>query len=187
MILAGDIGGTKVHLALYDLLDGRLKLMREARFASRQVQGLEQIVGRFVAEDKITVASFGVPGPEGGERRQTANPPWMLDRSEISASLGIQQVYLLNDLEANGYGIAGLSANQMLTLNEGEPKPTGTRALIAAGSGLGEGFLTWDGRAHVPYASEGGHMDFAPRNADECGLWHIYPRPARWETRVLVM
>jgi len=98
------------------------------------------------------------------------NLPWTLDSRELSIGLGIQHVFLINDLEANGYGVAELSADQIYTLSEGDPGQTGNRALIAAGTGLGEGILAWNGRIHVPYPSEGGHTDYGPRNEDEIDL-----------------
>jgi glucokinase len=120
--------------------------------------------------EKVTSACFGVPGPVRDGRLRLTNLPWTLDSRELATGLGIQHVFLINDLEANGYGIAELTADQIYTLSEGDPGQTGNRALIAAGTGLGEGFLAWNGRMHVPYPSEGGHVDYAPRNEDEIDL-----------------
>src|ERR1035437_4932007 len=170
MILAGDVGGTKVHLALYDFTNGKLKYTREERFAAKEYSGLETIVKEFLGADKVTAACFGVPGPVRDGRLRLTNLPWTLDSRELATSLGIQHVFLINDLEANGYGIAELTADQVYTLSEGDPGQIGNRALIAAGTGLGEGLLTWNGRIHVPYPSEGGHADYAPRNEDEIDL-----------------
>ena len=114
MVLAGDIGGTKVRLALYDLVDGRLKVVRDACFAAKEFHGLEEIVRRFVGRAEVSAACLGAPGPRSGGRLQMANLPWILDSRELAANLGIQQVYLLNDLEANGYGIARLSATRSI-------------------------------------------------------------------------
>jgi glucokinase len=170
MILAGDVGGTKVHLALYDFTNGKLKYTREERFAAKEYSGLETIVKEFLGADKVTAACFGVPGPVRDGRLRLTNLPWTLDSRELATSLGIQHVFLINDLEANGYGIAELTADQVYLLSEGDPGQIGNRALIAAGTGLGEGLLTWNGRIHVPYPSEGGHADYAPRNEDEIDL-----------------
>jgi glucokinase len=170
MILAGDVGGTKVHLALYDFNNGKLEHRREERFPAKDYAGLEAIVKEFLGGDKATAACFGVPGPVRDGRLRLTNLPWTLDSRELSANLGIQHVFLINDLEANGYGIAELQPDQIFTLSEGDPSQTGNRALIAAGTGLGEGLLTWNGRIHVPYPSEGGHADYAPRNEDEIDL-----------------
>ncbi len=170
MILAGDVGGTKVHLALYDFIGGNLKHTQDKQFPAKEYSGLEEIVKEFLGKDKVTAACFGVPGPVRDGRLRLTNLPWTLDSRELSASLGIQHVFLINDLEANGYGVAELSADQIYTLSEGDASQIGNRALIAAGTGLGEGLLAWNGRIHVPYPSEGGHTDFGPRNEEEIEL-----------------
>jgi glucokinase len=170
MILAGDVGGTKVHLALYDFTDGKLKYTREKQYPAKNYSGLEEIVKEFLSADKVTAACFGVPGPVRDGRLRLTNLPWTLDSRELAAGLEIPHVFLINDLEANGYGIAELSAEQIYTLSEGDASQIGNRALVAAGTGLGEGILIWNGRIHVPYPSEGGHADFAPRNEDEIDL-----------------
>jgi len=170
MILAGDVGGTKVHLALYDFTDGKLKHARDEKYPAKEYAGLEAIVREFLAADKVTAACFGVPGPVRDGRLRLTNLPWTLDSKELAGDLGVNHVFLINDLEANGYGIAELTAEQIYTLSEGDAGQVGNRALVAAGTGLGEGFLIWNGRMHVPYPSEGGHADFAPRNEDEIDL-----------------
>ena len=169
-ILAGDVGGTKVHLALYELREGKLNEKREMQYPSRQFSGLEQIAQEFLGSQKVLAACFGVPGPVRDGRLRLTNLPWTLDSRELATGLGIDRVFLINDLEANGYGLAELSDDQIFTLSEGVPSEFGTRALIAAGTGLGEAFLTWDGRSYVPHPSEGGHVEFAPRNEDEIDL-----------------
>ena len=170
MILAGDVGGTKVHLAVYDFVEGKLKHLRDERFPAKEYSGLEEIVKEFLAADKVTAACFGVPGPVRDGRLRLTNLPWTLDSRELASDLGIQHVFLINDLEANGYGVAELGPEQIYTLSEGDASQIGNRALIAAGTGLGEGLLIWNGRIHVPYPSEGGHSDYAPRNEDEIDL-----------------
>lgn len=170
MILAGDVGGTKAHLALYDFIDGKLVYSRDQRFAAKEYSGLEDIVKEFLGPQKVTAACFGVPGPVRNGRLRLTNLPWTLDSHELSVNLGITHVFLINDLEANGYGVAELSADQIYTLSEGDVSQIGNRALIAAGTGLGEAMLIWDGRTHTPYPSEGGHADYAPRNEDEIDL-----------------
>jgi glucokinase len=170
MILAGDVGGTKVHLALYDFVDGKLESSRDERFAAKNYSGLEEIVREFQGADEVTAACLGVPGPVRDGRLRLTNLPWTLDSRELTVSLGINHVFLINDLEANGYGVEELSADQVYTLSEGDSSQMGNRALIAAGTGLGEGLLIWNGRTHTPYPSEGGHADYAPRNEDEIDL-----------------
>ena len=119
-----------------------------------------KIVKEFLGTSKVTAACFGVPGPVRDGRLRLTNLPWTLDSRELSSELGIQHVFLINDLEANGYGVAELFSDQIYTLSEGDASQIGNRALIAAGTGLGEGLLAWNGRTHVPYPSEGGHTDF---------------------------
>jgi glucokinase len=170
MILAGDVGGTKVDLALYDFIDGKLTSTREKVYPAKEFSGLEVIVKEFLGSDKPTAACFGVPGPVREGRLRLTNLPWTLDSQELAKDLNIDHVFLINDLEANGYGIAELTDKQIFTLSEGDANQTGNRALIAAGTGLGECFLVWNGRSHTPYPSEGGHCDYAPRNEDEIDL-----------------
>jgi len=170
MILAGDVGGTKVHLALYDFSNGKLAYTRDQRYPAKDYSGLEEIVKEFLGAEKVTAACFGVPGPVRDGRLRLTNLPWTLDSRELAANLEIGNVFLINDLEANGYGVAELSADQIYTLSEGDASQTGNRALLAAGTGLGEASLIWNGRTHTPYPSEGGHTDFAPRDEDEIDL-----------------
>jgi glucokinase len=170
MLLAGDVGGTKVNLALYDFIDGKLKHARDKQYPAKQYAGLEEIVKEFIVSEKVTAACFGVPGPVRDGRLRLTNLPWTLDSRELAADLKIDYVFLINDLQANGYGIAELGPDQIYTLSEGDARQMGNRALISAGTGLGENFMIWDGRNYVPYPSEGGHADFAPRNEDEIDL-----------------
>jgi glucokinase len=173
MILAGDVGGTKVELALYGFAHGQLLHVREERFPAQEFAGLEDVVRRFLLASEapeITAACFGVPGPVRGGRLRLTNLPWVLDSHELSTSLGIQHLFLINDLEANGYGIPELKPEQILTLNAGDPAAVGNRALVSAGTGLGEGVLVWNGKTHMPMASEGGHCDFAARSPLEIEL-----------------
>jgi glucokinase len=170
MILAGDVGGTKVHLALYDFINGKLSHVRDERYPAKDYSGLEEIVRIFLGAERVSSACFGVPGPVRDGRLRLTNLPWTLDSRELAKDLEIDYVFLINDLQANGYGIAELGADQIFTLSEGDPRQMGNRALISAGTGLGESFMIWDGRDYVPYPSEGGHADFAPRNEDEIDL-----------------
>jgi glucokinase len=170
MILAGDVGGTKVSLALYDFVDGKLQCSRDELYAAKEYSGLEEIVKEFLGASKVTAACFGVPGPVRDGRLRLTNLPWTLDSRELAVNLSINHVFLINDLEAHGYGVAELTGDQIFTLSEGDPSQIGNRALIAAGTGLGEALLIWNGRSHTPYPSEGGHADYAPRNEDEIDL-----------------
>jgi glucokinase len=173
MILAGDVGGTKVDLALYAFERRELVHVRDERYPAHEFNGLEEIIRRFLGESsnpEITAACFGVPGPVRGGRLRLTNLPWVLDSRELSANLNITHLFLINDLEANGYGIPELTPEQIFTLNQGDPSTVGNRALVSAGTGLGEGILVWNGKTHVPMASEGGHCDYAARNPLEIEL-----------------
>jgi glucokinase len=178
MILAGDVGGTKVDLALYEFSKGHLVPVREQRYAAKEFTGLEKIVKKFLEEAGLTgskrasvvAACFGVPGPVRHGRLKLTNLPWELDSRKMAIDLKIDNVYLINDLEANAHGIPELSADQIFTLSAGDPGASGNRGLISAGTGLGEALLVWNGHTHVPLASEGGHSDFAARNDDEIEL-----------------
>jgi glucokinase len=160
MIVAGDVGGTKVHLALYGFKQGKLVHVRDERFPAAEFTGLEDIVRRFISESgspEVTAACFGVPGPVRGGRLRLTNLPWVLDSRELSDHLHIAHVFLINDLEANGYGIPELTSDQLSTLNVGDTSAVGNRAVVSAGTGLGEGILVWNGKTHIPMPSEGGH------------------------------
>lgn len=173
MIVAGDVGGTKVHLALYGFDQGKLVHVREERYPAQEFTGLEDIIRRFIAESgnpEVTAACFGVPGPVRGGRLRLTNLPWEIDSRELELNLKIAHVFLINDLEANGYGIPELSADQLETLNPGDSSAVGNRAVVSAGTGLGEGILVWNGSKHIPMPSEGGHTDFGARNPMEAEL-----------------
>jgi glucokinase len=175
MILAGDVGGTKVHLALYNRVQGHLVPVRDEKFPAHEFPGLEGVVEHFLSagtEDKktITAACFGVPGPVRDGRLKLTNLPWTLDCRDLERTLGIPHIFLINDLEANGYGIPQLAPDKIFTLHAGAPDATGHQGLIAAGTGLGEALLIWDGKTHTPIPSEGGHCDFAARSNREIAL-----------------
>lgn len=173
MILAGDVGGTKVHLALYDFSQGALVHLRDERFPANEYDGLEAIIRAFLSncpQGEITAACFGVPGPVRQGRLKLTNLPWTLDSDHLSASFKIPHLFLINDLEANGYGVAELKSDQIFTLNQGDRGAVGNRALVSAGTGLGEGIMVWNGHRHLPMASEGGHCDFAARTPIEMEL-----------------
>jgi glucokinase len=164
MILAGDIGGTKVNLAFFGE-DMTLVPENLATYSSHEFSSLEEIARRFLSDRKLKpeYACFGIAGPVKKGRAQLTNLPWLVDAGQMTGALGLKHVWLINDLEANAHGITGLTASDFTILNAGEPGAVGNAAVISAGTGLGEAGLFWDGRRHLPIASEGGHADFAPR------------------------
>ena len=168
MFLAGDIGGTKTNLALYAYEDDRLAAIKIASYPSKDHATLAEIVRLFLGEglSNIKQACFGVAGPVKGGVVQVTNLPWIVDAAALRTELKFKQVSLLNDLEANAYGINTLLPHELLSLNpQGDTRQVGNRALIAAGTGLGEAGLLWDGVTHRPFASEGGHSSFAPNDS----------------------
>jgi len=171
MILAGDIGGTKTNLGLFEVVDGALRAERQQSFPSKGHSGLEDIVTKFMAGDTraVTAACFGVAGPVVNGHSVTPNLPWIVDSHSLARMLGLKKITLLNDLESTAYGLAELKPEEMVPLNQCE-SAGGNAALIAAGTGLGVASLFWDGNSFLPSASEGGHMDLAPRDELEIAL-----------------
>lgn len=202
MILAGDIGGTKVNLALYDWKHERVEPEREATFASSDFERFEDLLEEFLTpaepEDEaegsepteaepasleafegdtsprpptVDVACLGIAGPVVDNRSRTTNLPWTIDGNELATRFKIPQVRLLNDVEATAYGLLVLQPDELETLNAGTPPKTSHPiGLIAAGTGLGEAILFWDGARYQPIPSEGGHTDFGPNSDLEIEL-----------------
>ncbi len=172
MILAGDIGGTNTRLAVFDDNGGRLTPTAEATFPSREHPSLESVLRKFTAAHSLPIdrACFGVAGPVRHGRSDATNLPWVVDARQVARELGLKSVGLINDLEANAYGIAALEPKDFVVINPGAPDAEGNQAIIAAGTGLGEAGLAWDGKIHRPFATEGGHTTFAPRNELELAL-----------------
>jgi glucokinase len=172
LVLAGDIGGTSTRLAYFDTAGGTLAPVAEGRFPSRDAGTLEEIVACFTAEQGLAAerACFGIAGPIRQGRVRTPNLPWSVDAAVLSRVVGLPAVQLINDLEANAYGVGLLGHEDLAVLNAGAADSTGTIAVVSAGTGLGESIAYWDGTAHRPLPSEGGHADFAPRSELETEL-----------------
>lgn len=172
MILAGDIGGTKTILALFTCDGEEIVPVDEQVFPSRSYADFSQVIQEFLKDrgGAFSGACFGVAGPVVNGRCETTNLPWTVDADQIGRRFKISSVALLNDLEATAYGALGLTEKGYFSLNPGQAHVGGNRAVIAAGTGLGEAILFWDGSTHRPSASEGGHSDFAPRNPLEIKL-----------------
>jgi glucokinase len=165
MFLAGDIGGTKTNLAIYAYENDKLVAKKSASYPSKNHATLGEIIRAFLADGPADVrhACLGVAGPVKDGAVQVTNLPWIVDSAALQAELNFQRVSLLNDLEANAYGITTLEPHELVSLNpKADFSQVGNRALIAAGTGLGEGGLIWDGLTHRPFATEGGHSSFAP-------------------------
>jgi glucokinase len=179
MLLAGDIGGTKTRLALFDPAGELRHPLAEATFASRRYPDLETLAAAFLDPLAIAVdrACFGVPGPVAGGRARATNLPWSIDAEALARRLRIGSVLLLNDLEALARAVPLLGQQELLTLQPGCAAEGGPLAIIAPGTGLGEAYLTWDGSRYRAHPSEGGHADFAPGNDQEIAwLQHLQRR-----------
>jgi glucokinase len=176
MILAGDIGGTNTRVALFESERGpagvTLRPAAEVIYPSRQHAGLEEIVEHFQRQHSrpVTAACFGIAGPVLNGRSVASNLPWVVESASLARMLGLPSCGLINDLEANAWGLRTLEPADFLVLNEGNPNAVGNQGLISAGTGLGEAGLYWDGQTHRPFACEGGHCDYAPRTDREIEL-----------------
>jgi glucokinase len=172
MILAGDIGATKCNVAVFGERGGRLIRGAQKRFLARDYASLEQILDEFLGQndERPSAAAFGVAGPVIDNQVRLTNRPWAVDGNSLATHLGLARVTIYNDLEATGYGLRALEDADLLPLNPGKPAPTANQAVLAAGTGLGEAILFWDGHIHRVSATEGGQCDFAPRNETEIEL-----------------
>jgi glucokinase len=191
VILAGDVGGTKCNLALFSEMGGKLTPVFSRRFASKEFAQFDLIVKEFsrqaaphLSSNGIVAAGFGVAGPVMHNQVRATNLPWIVDAETLSRELHVPQIVLLNDLGATGHSIEHLAPEEFCVLNPGKSEPGGTRALIAAGTGLGQSFLVWDGERYRVAPSEGGHSDFAPHTEQQIELLRFmrrrYPQVS-WE------
>ena len=173
MILAGDLGGTKSNLGLFDVQGDKLVRVAEKRYTSHEYPGLKDITTDFLSRNgaKISNASFGIAGPVVNNAVHATNLPWTVDGGEMAKFLGLKYVRLVNDLEATSYGIGVMEPGDLDVIYPGQPELRATQVVIAAGTGLGEGILFWDGQQHVPIATEAGHADFSPSTDQQADLW----------------
>lgn len=170
MILAGDIGGTKTNLALYEIINNTLRIKIQHQFASGEFTTFGEVIGKFLeltAANSIDAACFGIAGPIIHGNCRTTNLPWNISTVELQEFLKTKNVRLLNDLEATAYGMLYLSEDSFVELNPTADCLDANRAVIGAGTGLGEGMLFYDGQNYHPSASEGGHCDFAPLTPEQ--------------------
>jgi glucokinase len=197
VILAGDIGGTKCNLALYDRKANGYRKIVDRRYESRQFAAFDEIVEKFLAEARkmaqsgqtleIEAAGFGVAGPVLERRVKATTLPWVVDAEVLGKQLLTNHVVLLNDLEATGYSLASLKPSEISTLNRGTPSPKSPQALVAAGTGLGEAILFWNGERYVVGSSEGGHADFAPRTEREIELLRYLKKRNEFVSEELIL
>jgi glucokinase len=164
MILAGDIGGTNARLAYFQTQNGNLRLISEHVYPSGEYNDLGEIVSKFLKETSARpeVACFGIAGPVHNGRVETSNLPWIIEQSRLAQQIQLPATLLINDLEANAWGIGALNPQDLTPLNQ-VSLAVGNQAVIAPGTGLGEAGLYWNGTQHEVFACEGGHTDFAPQ------------------------
>jgi len=187
-VLAGDIGATKTNLALFKISGDKFTIIQEAHYISHQYNNMMDLSDEFLkglpSPDSICL---GAAGPVLGGHVKLSNLHWEIDRNELSNHYKIEKVTIINDLEANAYGLAMLSDKDMVTLHEGSKTTTGNAAVIAPGTGLGEAGIFWDGNAFFPFATEGGHCDFAPRDQFDIELYYYLEKQfghVSWERLV---
>jgi glucokinase len=191
VILAGDVGGTKCNLALFSEKAGKLTSVFKQRFASKDFAQFDLIVREFslqaaphLAKERVRAAGFGVAGPVINNQVRATNLPWTVDADVLASELNLTEVVLMNDLGATGHSIEHLAPEEYCILNPGKPEHGGTRALLAAGTGLGQSILVWDGARYRVVPSEGGHSDFAPHTEQQIELLRYmrrrYPQVS-WE------
>lgn len=184
-VLSGDIGGTKTRLAIMEVSGTQMRTEREQCYASRDYASFDELLGDFLQGADIPArAAFGIAGPVQGRVVQTTNLPWRIDADVLETRFGFARCSLLNDLEATASGLPALGDADLLTLHAGAAGARGNAAVIAAGTGLGEAGLFWDGRRYHPFATEGGHASFSPGDEMEMALLrHLQQRYAHvsWE------
>lgn len=177
-VLAGDVGGTKTVLCLYQAGDGpsdaaHLSEIRKQTLRSGTHLQFRDLMAEFLddsAPHRPEIACIGIAGPVHGQRCEATNLPWTIDAGILRSQFGFRQVHLLNDLEAAGHGMLHLSANDFIELNPQAVPQNGHMAIIAAGTGLGEAIMAWDGQRHIAIPTEGGHTGFSPGTDQEDAL-----------------
>ncbi len=188
LILTGDIGGTNTRLALFRQVAGQLQCQHHATYPSADYDSLEQIIVAFIASQsepsaQVHSACLGVAGVVINGRCNATNLPWVMDEAELAAHCQLSTVRLINDLQAAAHGVLALDEHDFVDLNpHAQLNPVGNRAVIAAGTGLGEAILYWDGEHYHPFATEGGHCDFASADQlqDDLLIW----LRARWGAHI---
>lgn len=163
-VLAGDIGGTKTRLGVYHLIGRGIRLIRMRDFCSIEYSGLDKIIDEFLTDKRqISAACFGVAGPVASDMAIAINLPWQISVKTLQKKYSFKRVSLINDLVANAYGIEIMKQDNFTILNTGK-RTVGNRALLSAGTGLGAAIMFWNGSKYIPSPSEGGHVEFGPRN-----------------------
>jgi glucokinase len=178
-VLAGDIGGTKTNLGLFQMGKTRPRPKVMETYSSRDAPNLEHIIGRFLDKHEVALnsACFGVAGPVQAGRSKTTNLPWTISENRIRKRFKWDHVRLVNDLTATAYAIPLLNNRELHALNNAKARKWQNLGLVAPGTGLGMALLIWLENKYIPVASEGGHADFGPNDLMEAELWeYLYER-----------
>ena len=177
-VLVGDIGGTKTVLAVAETIGDKVQLDHERRYPSRDYASLDVLLRRWQEDTgaHCDLAALAIAGPVHGDCSQATNLPWVVDAQVLRQRLGIATVRLLNDLEAVAWGVAALGMDELAVVHAGDPDAVGNACIVAAGTGLGQAGMFWDGQRHHPFATEGGHADFAPCDEREFALCQFLQR-----------
>jgi glucokinase len=181
-VLAGDIGGTNVRLQVAEVVDGGIRAVTAARFESAHYATFDLLLREFLAMPEAVAAGsldavcLAVAGPirhtsSGQQAVKVTNLPWELDSAALARDFGFPRLRLINDFQAVGYGIEALTSDDLAVLQQGEPEPRGMRAVLGAGTGLGQAILVWQGEHCEAIPTEGGHVDFAPTDEEQVELW----------------
>ncbi len=170
--LALDVGGTKTHICLFSVANsGELIILKEKKYKTQAAENLTEILLDFYPEtERIEAISIAVAGPVIGDSAQMTNVSWKVEKPQIIKATGVSKIYLLNDLEASAFGIPYMPESDLLHIFKAEKKVSGNGAVIAPGTGLGEAGMYWDGKNFHPFATEGGHCDFSPRDKTDLNL-----------------
>lgn len=188
ILLAGDVGGTKSSLVLFQIANGQLAVLKEGNYPTKDYKSFIELVRTFLGEKfpSMDGVCLGVAGPVYQGKVQGTNFPWEITVEEIRRGLQVKWVSLINDMEANAYGLSALQHKDLEILKSGSDT-AGNAAVISSGTGLGEAGLFWDGARYHPFATEGGHCDFGPRNELDIELWrflHLKYGHVSWERLV---
>ena len=172
IVLAGDVGGTKTNLALYKMTKGNTLVLKEGNYKSQEYKSITEITHDFLqGQPQPAACCIGVAGPVFNGKVKLTNLSWEMDSNEIATKMGLAKVHLINDLEATAYGLAMLSDEDTVTVHKGSDTPSGNAAIIAPGTGLGEAGIYFDRKVYHPFATEGGHSDFAARDKPDFELY----------------
>lgn len=187
-VLAGDIGATKSNLALFKVEGGNVASLQEAQYKSQEYKNIIELTNTFIKNIPLPDSiCFGVAGPVLNGHAKLSNIMWEIDSNELSNHFGVKNVQLINDLEATAYGLAMLTEKDIAEIHKGNDAAVGNAAVIAPGTGLGEAGIYWDGNYYHPFATEGGHSDFAPRNQFDFDLYNFLQKKfghVSWERLV---